>query len=126
MQQYPRPGIWHQGLPMCTGKACGVAAVVLAIGVAFGQPPARASSPVHSNAKPPATELAENTGVPPSAVQLMQQDQVQILALAMQVDTEVSHNSRDLLLLDVVRKAEQIRRLANQLKHEIKLTSRRK
>lgn len=126
MQQDSRPGIWSQGLRMYAGRAFGVATVVLAVAVAFGQSPAKASPSTPSNANCPSTELAENAGVPSSPVPIVQQDQAQILALAMQVDTEVSHNSRDLLLLDVVRKAEQIRRLAHQLKHEIKLTSRRK
>lgn len=127
MQQNPRPSVLPQSLRIFTFWVCGALSALLAAGIACGQSPGKASlGSVSANSEPAGSELAQNAEVPASPAQVLQQDEVQILALATEVHTEVSHNSRDLLLLDVVRKAEEIRRLAGELKHEIKLTSRRK
>lgn len=127
MQRNPRSDILYRRSGRRPLRVCVAAAMAMAIGAAWGQPPRKQVKLAGlACPEPPGMELAQKAGVPPTPAELLQQDEAQILALATQVHTEVSHNARDLLLLDVVRKAEQIRRLADQLKHEIKLTSRQK
>lgn len=106
--------------------ACGFAAAVLALASALGQSPPKAAAAPPANAIAYGVELAHNAGLPLSSAQHMRQDEAEILDLAAQVRSEVDHNPHDFLLVDVVRKAEQIRGLADHLKREIKLTSLRR
>lgn len=104
----------------------GIVAVALAVVTALGQSAPKASAVARIDAKPPSVELGQRAEVLQSSARLIQEDEAEILDLAAQMRTEVDHNPHDFLLMDVVRKAEQIRRLAGRLKREMKLTSRRK
>jgi hypothetical protein len=119
------------------GIVAGMAALA-----ACGQVP-QPASPVVSNMPARAAEMEASlknpcapclTGMTPDvkagqAVPLDDEtaaEEAQILQLAKVLKGEVEENSQDNLLVDVVRKASLIGRLAKDLKNEIKLTSQLK
>jgi hypothetical protein len=99
-----------------------------AISLAAAQQPAQDSSaqpPAAAQSQAPATAEATADTPKPTAPQTPQQKQLaddtaKLLALANELKAELDKSSKDTLSLNVIRKAEQVEKLAHKVRDEMK------